>query len=407
MRRSAALCALAALLLTPLSGCISLMDREYLVVEEHVEQKSEGFDPDDLTVNSRESLKNAILWLVEAGYEEKVIRVVNYPGDLRADMPRVCYQITDEEPLGAYAINYMSYEITQILTQYTVSVAINYRHTAAQIADIRQVNYVSGLSAELRDALRDFRPALTVEMSYYDPQVHDIPEILQNEYYSNPQWAMGMPEVTVETYPQSGLHRIISIGLTYPDTAENLSFRSRLTDARMIGMVGQLPRELTQPQLVLRLHDIMNERISPALADGPLSGAENTVYGAVAESMATSEGYALAFKRACDMLDISCVIVRGYLNGDPYFWNAVSLWESWYHIDLYSDDVSEGHEYFLRDDVAMEETAYRWAKGKTPLCVLGPLSYERIVSEMNPLPSPSVPEIPAVGEEYDITQSGG
>ena len=374
-------------LLLALSGCAALLDREYLVVEPHVEKKSPEFDPADLTVNSRESLKSAFLLLVQNHIESSVIRVANYSGEIERDLPEVRIEVSEEEPIGAFAINYMSYSVSRVLTQYTVTVNISYRYTAEQIAAIKPVSYVTGLSEELLDVLRSRRPSLTVEMNYYDPQLHDVEKLLSSQYYQNPQWAMGMPEISIKTYPETGLRRIIDVEFSFPGTDSELLSRERMSEVAMLELAERLPADALPPVAALLLHDYLNEHIEPYTGAGGVSSV-STLYGAAAARLADSEGYALAYKRACDIVGIECRILAGHKNGDAYFWNAVNLGGNWYHVDLYANDLESGHEMFLKDDLAMEEAAYRWDKNSAPVCDLGPLSYERIFAEINPEDTP-------------------
>ena len=373
-------------LMLALCGCAALLDREYLVIEPHVEKKSPEFDPADLTVNSRESLKSAFLLLVQNHIESSVIRVANYSGEIDRDLPEVRIEVSEEEPIGAFAINYMSYSVSRVLTQYTVTVNISYRYTAEQISAIKPVSYVSGLSEELLDILRSRKPSLTVEMSYYDPQLHDVEKLLSSQYYQNPQLAMGMPEISIKTYPETGLRRIIDVEFAFPDTDSELLSQERMSEVAMLDIVSRLPYDILPPAKSLLLHDYLSGHIEPYAGDA--DNRPSTLYDASVARLADSEGYALAYKRACDMAGIECRILAGHKNGDAYFWNVVLLGGNWYHADLFSNDLELGHEMFLRDDLTMEEAAYRWDKNSAPVCNLGPLSYERIFAEINPEDTP-------------------
>ncbi len=61
-------------------------------------------------------------------------------------------------------------------------------------------------------------------------------------------------------------------------------------------------------------------------------------YGALIKQSSVCEGYAKAFKLACDKLDIPCQLVSGYA-GESHMWNVVQMEDGkWYAVDVTFDD---------------------------------------------------------------------
>lgn len=90
---------------------------------------------------------------------------------------------------------------------------------------------------------------------------------------------------------------------------------------------------------------VTNEKFSSE-ADGP-----------VVSGSAICEGYSKAFMYFCQALEIPCVCVGGYANGEGHMWNKVQLGGKWYNIDVTWDDpvTSNGenllrYDYFLKSD---------------------------------------------------------
>jgi hypothetical protein len=73
----------------------------------------------------------------------------------------------------------------------------------------------------------------------------------------------------------------------------------------------------------------------------------HNLYGALFEGKAVCQGYAEAFKAACDYYDIHCVCVEGDAynaegNREAHMWNYVELNGFWYAVDVTWDDQTSG-----------------------------------------------------------------
>ncbi len=86
---------------------------------------------------------------------------------------------------------------------------------------------------------------------------------------------------------------------------------------------------------------LIHDRLISAVT--PNSTAENsaTVYGALIDGAASSEGYAKAFKYLLNLAGIPCEYVNGTANGGARIWNIVKLDGNYYHTDAFGDDVTE------------------------------------------------------------------
>ena len=73
-----------------LSGCAALLDRPYAVVEPHAEHPVTGEDPSTLRAGNYSELVSAVLYLVSQCMEEGLIQLVDYEGDVGADLNAAC-----------------------------------------------------------------------------------------------------------------------------------------------------------------------------------------------------------------------------------------------------------------------------------------------------------------------------
>lgn len=129
----------AALLMLPLTGCGSLLNRDYSVTEPHSSSYYESEDRSVLRAESYQDLVNALLVLISGGAKEGTIWL--YPDDSGLPAPqaaeRACLEVQKETPLGAYAVEYLTYTVDETPRNYdAIQLTVGYRRTAAQVAGI-------------------------------------------------------------------------------------------------------------------------------------------------------------------------------------------------------------------------------------------------------------------------------
>ena len=90
----------AALLMLPLTGCGSLLNRDYSVTEPHSSSYYESEDRSVLRAESYQDLVNALLVLISGGAKEGTIWL--YPDDSGLPAPqaaeRACLEVQKETP---------------------------------------------------------------------------------------------------------------------------------------------------------------------------------------------------------------------------------------------------------------------------------------------------------------------
>lgn len=346
-----AVLALLLALALPLTGCASLLERDYLALASYEPVSAGGGGSSSLRVETYQGLVNAILFLVAEGKEHGVLGLYNYTGDVEDDLTRACLEVVQEDPLGAYAVDYIKHDCSLIVTYYEADIDITYRRTPEQVASIVSVTGSGAIRRELRNTLTDFSAEAVLRVSYFTEDEDYILDLVRQAYYDAPAAALGMPEASVSLYPASGRQRIVEIGLTYPESPEVLRRRSQ--ELKELAQALQ-PEEPT----VQSLYDAALEAMAPGGTD-----ALSTAYAALTGAGADSEGAALAFQLLCDTAGVECVIVHGRRGGAPHFWNIASDDGLEYrHVDL-SAGISSA------DDLQMaEEQDCQWDRAEYPVC---------------------------------------
>ena len=83
--------------------------------------------------------------------------------------------ITQEDPIGAYAVDYADAELRGDAQTGTVEVSIVFRRSAAEIDAIVTVSGINGAHAKIRQALANFDAALTLRIRSYEDAATSAP----------------------------------------------------------------------------------------------------------------------------------------------------------------------------------------------------------------------------------------
>ena len=344
---------LALALSLALTGCASMLERPYLRVSPHEAVSAGENSSSALRVENYQDLVNAILYLVTEGEEHGVLGLYNYTSDVESDLTRACVEVGQEDPLGAYAVEYIRHDYALIVSYYEANIYITYRRTPEQVDAIISVTGTSAIRRALRNVLADFSPEAVLRVNYFaggDEQY--FLDLLHQAYYDAPVSALGMPEVKVKLYPDTGLQRIVEFTLTYPEDRGTLLRRGRLLTQRLEEL-SPLPAAA--------------EELAGLVRDGLVVTDEkgySTAYHALVEGQADSEGAALAYQLLCDRAGVTCLLVQGTLNGAPHFWNIVTDdGKTYYHVDLSAE------LFALSDEELTGADGYQWDREEYPACV--------------------------------------
>lgn len=166
MRKTVLAAVLAALTLL-LSGCGSLLERDYSVVRPHSSTYYESEDRSVLRAESYQDLVNDLLLLLTGGAKEGTVWLYagSEPMDASAAAERACKEVQQETPLGAYALDYLTYTVDDGGRGYTqLRFTAGYRRTLQQIQSIVHATGGAALTDLLRAAAQNGGKELVVQM---------------------------------------------------------------------------------------------------------------------------------------------------------------------------------------------------------------------------------------------------
>ena len=193
-----------------LSGC-GLLRREYTRTEPHSATYYEGDRRDVLRAEGRQDLVNDLLLLVSAHDESGTVWL--YDSEDGADASQLaqvaCDEVLQETPLGAYALEYLTYTVDEGGRGYTqLRFTAGYRRTAQQIKSIVHATNAAALRDLLQAAVENGGKELVVQVGSFDgsrQSVLDSVAALQQELgHGNQSWQ-------VQFYPDTDAWGIMEI----------------------------------------------------------------------------------------------------------------------------------------------------------------------------------------------------
>lgn len=232
---------LAALCL--LTGCASLLEREYSTAEPHSSKFWESEATGTLRAENYQDIVNDLLILIGRHVDEATLRLYNFKDDLTvADtLERATVEIQQETPLGAYAVEYITSSAQAQRSYYEVTLQIGYRRTAEQLQAVVNATSPEAVSSLLESALEAGKTELAVRIGYWGADGREKVESAmqqvreERDLTETPMWVVNYypaqgpvglleflldpPEMPVEETPETGEDDSEAEGETPPEEA--------------------------------------------------------------------------------------------------------------------------------------------------------------------------------------------
>ena len=271
-------------------------------------------------------------------------------------LDEACLEVVQEDPLGAYAVEYIKYSVTPIVGSYEANVQITYRRTREQVAAIVDATGTAAIRSELSEALSEFSSEVVLRISYFEEDSEYIRQLMREAYLSNPASALDFPDAQITMYPETGQRRIVEVLLTYHQSRQTL-------ESRRNSLQREADRLLTQAGVQ---EDVLSQLVRLVRQTCSYQeGGGSTAYDALLEGTADSQGMALALALLCQRTQpaLSCTVVDGQWNGVSHLWNVVQTAGGYRHVDL-----TQSGEPVFRTDQEMAAAGYTWDSERVPVC---------------------------------------
>ena len=155
-------------------GC-SMLERSYSSVQPHISSYYESEDQSVLRAETYQDLVNDLLLLIGERAEEGTIWLyaADALGDVQQAVERACQEVQNETPMGAYAVEYMTYALEETsVTHIDVKLTIGYRRTQQQMDSMVNITGIAALRDLLTAAAGNRASELAVQLGnfYNDPE---------------------------------------------------------------------------------------------------------------------------------------------------------------------------------------------------------------------------------------------
>lgn len=363
--RAAVLLILCALML---GGC-SWPDGNYHSVTPHREQTG-GIRTENLTVSNYEELLDAMEAVVSKGAESSVINVVNYDSfQLEENLPNASYYIRKVYPIGAYAVESMSYEVGSNTGKTAIALNITYRHSRTEIRKIRKVQDAAAVQKLVGEALENFDTVLVLQMEEFEKL--DVTQIVQNYAMEHPETVMEVPRVNEEIHG-NGESRVLELTFFYQTGREALRNMQAQVKPVFDSAVLYVSGEGAESQKFSQLYAFLMERF-----DYKEETSITQAYSLLRHGVGDSRAFATVYAAMCRAAGLECIVVTGTRGGEPWTWNIICEDGYYWHLDLLR--CNENGQFQKKLDADME--GYVWDYSAYPLCNNASVADETVPEE--------------------------
>lgn len=347
MKKGLLACILALCLL--LTGCSSFLDGSYVYVQMHEAQSSSTSDQ-QLSAHSYSQLYKTLQDMARTGVESSVIYVREYrQSEVLADAQRAMAAIIRNDPIAAYAVETMTFDLGTSGGEPALAVNISYIHDKSEIRQIKKAEDIDAAAAMITSALNSFAVGLVMHIS--DFTATDFVQIVESHAVEYPEYIIEQPQVTVNIYPENGSSRVVELKFTYQTSRDTLkemqqSVRSMFTSARLYVSGASDPQEK-----YAQLYSFLMERY-----DYSIETSITPSYSLLLHGVGDARSFAVVYAAMCRRSGLNCHVVPGTREGEPWYWNIVEQEGVYYHIDLLRS--SGDGEFRIMADTEME--GYVW-----------------------------------------------
>jgi hypothetical protein len=128
--------------------------------------------------------------------------------------------ITQEHPVGAYAVSQIKHEIGTSSGVQAVALQITYSRSIAQIQKLQSVSGLVEAKDMIASALEKCEASVVFYMDSYDGT--DFVQFVSDYVDDNPDKCMELPQISAMSYPETGTSRVIELVFSYQTSRDTL-----------------------------------------------------------------------------------------------------------------------------------------------------------------------------------------
>ena len=349
------LCFLLVLCLC-LGGC-GWMSGSYVSVEPNLERNKPN-DTDDISASNYYQLRSALVEIVRSGIESATINVSKYDeGLLSGNMEIAARYVTNMDPIGAYAVEEVKYEIGTKGGKPAIAVQISYLRSRGELRSIRYVDGMKDAADVIEESLRDCDSGVVLMIENY--QETDFAQMVSDYGETYPQEVMEIPQVAASVYPDSGTERVVELTFTYQTSRETLRQMQMQVAPVFNAAALYVSGEGADSQKYAQLYAFLMERF-----DYEITTSITPTYSLLRHGVGDNRAFALVYAAMCRLAGLECMTVTGTRDGEPWCWNIVRDNENYFHVDLLRCSALGDFREFTDEDM----DGYVWDYSAYPAC---------------------------------------
>ncbi len=327
MKRYIAITALLGVLSCILSGCGFWMDGERVSIEPY-QQIGDSATKEIVPVSTYMQLRNAVTELVEQGASGGVLSVENFNSpSVHFFVDTAIRYVKSTNPVGAYALDDITYEIGTNAGEAAIALEISYRFDRSRILRIAQAENMEGAFQMIGDALSGCDSYVAIRVPNYEET--DLVQWVRDYAAQNPDIVMEVPVVEAGVYPQQGDDRIVEMAFTYQTSRESLQNMQNTVEPVFTAAELYVKNATQAQEKYAQLYAFLMER-SRYKVETSITPAYSLLNHGVGDCKAFANVYAAMCRRA----GLECVVISGTRDGEPWTWNLIFYYGRYYHLDL-------------------------------------------------------------------------
>ena len=354
-----------------LGGC-GWLNGSFVSVTPH-EAPRQVAHADTITAANYKDFLAALKQLVAAGTEVAAIHVEEYPEKaLEAGIRRAVYTVMHNDPIGAYAVEDIQYEIGSSSGLPAVSITVSYRHNSTELQRIRRAAGITQARSITANALESYEAGIVLLVGQYEET--DFSQFVQDYAREHPETIMEVPQVTQALYG-TGESRVVELIFSYQTSRDSLRRMQTQVKPVFESAVLYVSGDGDDYQKFSQLYAFLMERF-----DYKLETSITPTYSLLRHGIGDSRAFAQVYAAMCRDAGLTCMTVTGTRDGEPWTWNIVLDGDAYYHVDLLRS--SERGKYQERTDEEMQ--GYVWDYSDYPACTGAPIPELTEAAETQP-----------------------
>lgn len=355
-----------------LSGCGGLFNGSYHNVTRHEEADSPE-DAQIVSVSNFANLCSTLSSTVADGAESIIISVARYDQDqIEADMKTAIQQVITTDPIAAYAVEDIVFELGSNAGQPAVAVTVSYLHDRTEIRKIRHLQDQAGVDKAIADVLDNCDSGTVLYIKDYVDM--DFTQWVSDYAAANPDKVMELPAVTANIYPEEGPDRVVELKFLYQNSRENLRDMQSKVKPLFSAAAIYAGVDADAAERYFKLYSFLFGLFQTYQLDTSLTPA----YSLLQHGVGDSKAFATVYAAMCEEAGLECIVVTGMKAGELRYWNIVLAEEVYYHVDPLACD--QNGSFLMQTDEEMkangEMTGYVWDYSAYPACGIMPTDEE-------------------------------